>query len=120
MLTFERVDNNISIVKYQNVSLTQMAIFIKAHLDNNCSTIKNQSVKRVLSSSNVPVLRASEELLIDFQKRRKTDFTTTLAWEHFQEMMEDTPLGSTERALAINELHRSFGLPDSSYLSMYI
>ncbi len=114
MLTFTRESNSIAILKYNDVTLDQMANFVRAHLDRNCTSFKGY----VLPVEEEGI-RESEMLMKAWKRARVSDFTLSLQWEHFQEMMEDAPLGSKERAMAIRNHFQHHDLPDTSYLSMF-
>ena len=114
MLTFTRESNSIAILKYNDVTLDQMANFVRAHLDRNCTSFKGYSLPVVEEG-----IRESEMLMKAWKRARVSDFTLSLQWEHFQEMMEDAPLGSKERAMAIRNHFQHHDLPDTSYLSMF-
>jgi hypothetical protein len=106
----------VAIKKYTGVSLNQMADFIKSHLELNCCPQREYR----LPQGNIQTrLRESERVMIAMKKARVTPPKSSLAWEHFEEMMEDAPLCSRERAQVLQEHWRSCGLPDSSYLSMF-
>mmetsp|Transcript_27214 Transcript_27214/g.38710 ORF Transcript_27214/g.38710 Transcript_27214/m.38710 type:complete len:93 (-) Transcript_27214:45-323(-) len=91
-----------------------MAIFVHSHLQQNCFTIRNYSLPNVDDN-----IRESEMVMKEWKRARVSGFTSSLQWEHFQEMMEDAPLGSKERAMVIREHFRHHNLPDTSYLSMF-
>ena len=114
MLTLTRIADNIAIMKYNDVTLDQMANFVRAHLENNCTSFKGYSLPAVDEG-----IRESEMTMKAWKRARVSDFTLSLQWEHFQEMMEDAPLGSKERAMAIRNHFQHHDLPDTSYLSMF-
>ena len=114
LLTFTRESNAIAIIKYEDVSLDQMASFVQVHLDRNCSSHRAYQLPTVDEGN-----RESEVVMKVWKKARVSDFTSSLDWEHFQEMMEDAPVGSKERALAIRDHFHHHGLPDTNYLSMF-
>mmetsp|Transcript_28660 Transcript_28660/g.39337 ORF Transcript_28660/g.39337 Transcript_28660/m.39337 type:complete len:355 (+) Transcript_28660:52-1116(+) len=114
LLTFTRESNKLAILQYSDVTLNQMAIFVHSHLQQNCFTIRNYSLPNVDDN-----IRESEMVMKEWKRARVSGFTSSLQWEHFQEMMEDAPLGSKERAMVIREHFRNRDLPDTSYLSMF-
>jgi hypothetical protein len=114
MLTITRESNSIAILKYNDVTLDQMANFVRDHLDRNCTSFRGYSLPAVDEG-----IRESEMLMKAWKRARVSDFTLSLQWEHFQEMMEDAPLGSKERAMAIRNHFQHHDLPDTSYLSMF-
>ena len=115
VLTFALESGKLTILKYSDVTLDQMAIFVRSHLDQNCSTIRNYSLP---VDADVGI-KESEMVMKEWKRARVSDITSSLQWEHFQEMMEDAPVGSKERAMVIREHFRHHELPDSSYLSMF-
>jgi len=106
----------VSVVRYTGISLNQMAEFIKKHLDLNC--VPQRDYRIPLGDLQVP-LRESEVVMRAMKKARVTTSGTSVVREHFDEMMEDAPLGSMERAQVLQQHWRSCGLPDSRYLSMF-
>ena len=91
-----------------------MALFVCDYLATNCSPQRNYNLP-----SNGAVLNERESLKKDWKKARVSDLSLSLQWEHFHELLEDTPYGSKERAIVIQEHFRSNGIPDTSYLSMF-
>jgi len=113
MLTLTRELNNIAILKYNDVTLEQMANFVRADLDRNCTSLKGYSLPAVDEG-----IRESEVLMKAWKRARVSDFTLSLQWEHFQEMMDDTPLGSKERAVAIRNHFQNVWNPLDTFMSI--
>jgi hypothetical protein len=117
MITFNLEKEELVITRYSNVSLNGMANFISGHLSQNCFNNRAYKFDHVLTESMEE--KKSEMIVKCLKKARVSDVHHTLAWEHFEEMMEDYPIGSSVRAKAIQDHFRSFNLPESNYLSMY-
>jgi len=115
LLTLTMESNKLAILEYSDVTLNQMAIFVHSHLQQNCFPIRSYR----LPDSNEG-LKESEIIMKAWKKARVTDITTSLEWEHFQEMLEDAPVGSKERAMIIRDHFRHHGLPESRYLNMFL
>mmetsp|Transcript_19695 Transcript_19695/g.27054 ORF Transcript_19695/g.27054 Transcript_19695/m.27054 type:complete len:298 (+) Transcript_19695:127-1020(+) len=115
LLTLTMESDKLAILKYSDVTLNQMAIFVHSHLQQNCFPIRSYR----LPDSNEG-LKESEIIMKAWKKARVTDITTSLEWEHFQEMLEDAPVGSKERAMIIRDHFRHHGLPESRYLNMFL
>jgi hypothetical protein len=111
LLTFIRETGKLAIMKYFDVTLDQMAIFVSSHLQQNCFAIRNYSLPDFDDG-----IKESESIKKEWKKLRVSNFTSSLQWEHFQEMMDDAPLGSKKRAMVIKEHFRQL---DLSYLSMF-
>jgi hypothetical protein len=58
MLTFTRESNNFAIMKYDDVTLDQMANFVRAHLDRNCTPRRSYVLPAVDEG-----IRESEQLM---------------------------------------------------------
>jgi len=114
LLTFTRELEKLAIMRYSDVTLDQMAIFVRSHLEQNCSAHRNYSLPAVDDGN-----KESEIVMKAWKRARVSEFTSSIQWEHFQEMMEDAPLGSKERAIVIREHFRHHDLPHSGYLSMF-
>jgi hypothetical protein len=114
LLTFTREAGQLAIMKYFDVTLDRMAIFVTSHLQQNCFAIRNYSLPDVDDG-----IKESVSIKKEWKKLRVSNFTSSLQWEHFQEMMDDAPLGSKKRAMVIKEHFRQHDLPDTSYLSMF-
>jgi len=84
LLTFTRESDKLAILQYSNVTLDQMAIFVRSHLHQNCSTIRNYTLPVADEG-----IRESEIVMKAWKRARVIDFTLSLEWEHFREMMED-------------------------------
>lgn len=112
LYTFVRQNGAIAIKKYVSVSLSQMSVFIFEHLISNCSTQPTYNLSLQLESGQQVQLKEAEEIMRHFKKSRVTNFTSTVAWEYFQEMSEDAPMGSRERAVVIQNHFHSFNLPE--------
>jgi hypothetical protein len=104
----------LAIMRYSDVTLDQMADFVRSHLEQNCSAHRNYSLPAVDDG-----IKESEVVMKAWKRARVSEFTSSIQWEHFQEMMEDAPLGSKERAVVIREHFRHHDLPHSGYLSMF-
>mmetsp|Transcript_33944 Transcript_33944/g.49304 ORF Transcript_33944/g.49304 Transcript_33944/m.49304 type:complete len:298 (-) Transcript_33944:160-1053(-) len=115
LLTLTMESDKLAILKYSDVTLNQMAIFVHSHLQQNCFPIRSYR----LPDSNEG-LKESEIIMKAWKKARVTDITTSLEWEHFQEMLEDAPIGSKERAMIIRDHFRHHGFPESRYLNMFL
>jgi len=115
LLTLTMESDKLAILKYSDVTLNQMAIFVHSHLQQNCFPIRTYS----LPDGNEG-LRESEIIMKAWKKERVSDMTTSLEWEHFQEMLEDAPIGSKERAMIIRDHFRHHGFPESRYLNMFL
>ena len=76
LLTFTRESNDIAIMKYEDVSLDQMAIFVQAHLDSNCSSHRSYKLPTVDEFN-----RESEVLTKVWKKARVSEITSSLEWE---------------------------------------
>ena len=113
LLTFTRELEKLAIMRYSDVTLDQMADFVRSHLEQNCSAHRNYSLPAVDDG-----IKESEVVMKAWKRARVSEFTSSIQWEHFQEMM-DAPLGSKERAVVIREHFRHHDLPHSGYLSMF-
>jgi hypothetical protein len=110
-------DGELGIVRYADLTLQQMMSMITSHLSRNCVPNARFSLTKAVEKEEY---RDKESVQI--QKKFKTDHVsgTSLAMEHFHELLELTPSGSRERAQAIQEFFYSQNLPKSNYLDMYI
>ena len=100
-------------MRYSDVSLNQMANFIKNHLNNNC--VVNRLYR--LPEENAQSDKESDIIIRNFKKARVSNFFSSLQWEHFSEVLEETSFGTKERAHGIQEFFRSMDLPESKYLN---
>jgi hypothetical protein len=116
--TLRRTGNgDIGIVRYEKLTLVQMMSLIISHLNQNCVPDNQFMLHRAVDDE---AFRYKESVQV--QKKFKSSHVTgtSLALEHFHELLELTPSGSRERAQAIQEFFWSQNLPKSNYLDMYI
>lgn len=105
-------NNRIDIKSYLRVSITDMAVLVARHLRDNCTperTYRYHADKDTQKDSVV--------LVTEFKRRRVSH--TSVALEHFNEMLADTELGSSDRAVVIQQYMGSLGY-ESNYLSMFV
>lgn len=118
MLTLSRSENgSIEILKYSNITLSQMATFISQHLSTHCTPERTYRLNYF--TAEIPLTKPSELTLQAFKKRRVTPMQFTLAYEQFSSLLEETELGSQERAQVVQNFFHSNNL-HSSYLSMFV
>ena len=84
----------------------------KHHLTEACVPIKNHSLDGGKKSA--------DDFLRTFKKSRVTPLEDFVVWEQFQEMLQDCPPGTRDRAEIINQLYRSCDIPEPAYLIMYV
>ena len=84
----------------------------KHHLTEACVPIKNHSLDGGKKSA--------DDFLRAFKKSRVTPLEDFVVWEQFQEMLQDCPPGTRDRAEIINQLYRSCDFPEPAYLIMYV
>jgi hypothetical protein len=116
------IDNAWTIKKYANLNLNQLGGLIFNYLRSPAAVPRANYVPAV-SSDGVGATPA-EEAVVGFKRKFKTDLFSTLAWEHYTDMMQGTGLFSTERRQLTNQLFSSWGVElrptvDNS-ASMYI
>jgi len=113
IFTLRRNENeSMSVIIYENLAVSQAAQFIVNHLIEDCVPIKNYVLEQGEKSADV-ALRA-------FKKSRVSALEDSVEWEQFQEMLQDCPPCTSERAEIINQLYRSCGFPQPAYLNMFI
>jgi hypothetical protein len=119
LFTISRGQNNaVSILKYNNLSLNQMASAVALHLEQNCTADKINA-RRTFDQIEQGAKEA-DFVMQAFKKQFVTPVESFLAYEHFNAMLEDTEVGSRERAQVIQTFFRANDLPDTSYLSMFV
>ena len=101
-----------NVVIYEDVELEQAANFIADHLTEACVPIKNHS----LDSGR----KSADDILRTFKKARVSALEDSVVWEQFQEMLQDCPPGTRDRAEIINQLYRACDFPEPAFLSMFV
>jgi hypothetical protein len=113
VFTLNRDENDsISILIYEDLSISQAAKFIADHLAEECVP------KRTHKLENGE--RDVDMILRVFKKSRVSPLEDSVEWEHFQDMLQDCPPGTKERAEIINQLYRSCEFPQPAFLSMFV
>lgn len=110
-LVFNKTYESFQIVRY-TLSLEQATNMIAIHLSEDCRPVVG-----------IPYTHHDHpcgEIVRAFKKARQSELGDSVAWEHFQEMLEDSVPGTRDRALAINTFFSACDFPKPSYLSMYI
>jgi hypothetical protein len=122
VFAYDQTADVLSIVKHINLPLDKLGVLIASHLSNGASSVP--SATYVPSRVGEP---KPEEALVRACKRKwHTDLLSTVAWEHFEEMMPDTMPFSAERRALSNQLFRAWGFdvsgadPVDNSASMYI
>ena len=95
----------ISIVKYADVSLNVLGKLIASHLSNRDCSVPNATYAPTVRGEP----KAEERFVLACKRKWHTDLLTTVAWEHFEEMMPDTRPFSSERRELVGQLFTSWG-----------
>ena len=94
-----------SIVKYTNISLNTLGVLIALHLKDSHSSVPSATYAPTRNGEP----KVEEKLVLAVKRKWQTDLLTTVAWEHFEEMMPDTRPFSLERRGLIGQLLTSWG-----------
>ncbi len=117
VLTLSRSNNGIEILQYGDLTLNQMATFVRQHLSKHCTPDRTYRLNYLLS--DVPLTKPAEQTMQAFKRRRVSSVQLSPGYEQFSSMLEETELGSRERAEVIQNFFHSNNL-HSSYLSMFV
>lgn len=101
-----------SVILYENLTVSQAVQFTVDHLTEYCVPLKSYN----LQTGRRPVdidLRAMKQ-------SRVSQLEDSVEWEQFQDMLQDCPPCTRERAEVINQLYRSCDFPQPAYLSMFV
>lgn len=113
VFTLNRNQNDsISVVIYENLTISQGAKFVADHIAKDCVPTKNHKLELGEKDADL-ILRV-------FKRSRVSPLEDSVEWEHFQDMLQDSAPGTRERAEIINQLYRSCDFPQPSYLSMFV
>jgi hypothetical protein len=93
----------VSIIQYDNISLSQMGAIVASHLR---SPIKAIPRPNYTPKPDEPAAKG----VIGFKRKFKTNLTSTVAWEQYTDMVEDTLPFSAERRFLTNQLFRQWGV----------
>ena len=108
-------DSTVSVVIYDDLSVGQGLCFVVDHILTSCVTTKRYTLPEPEEGE-----RDSITTLRSFKKSRVSPESDCVEWDHFQEMLNDTDLGSRERAAVINQMYSFCDLPRPVYInSMY-
>jgi hypothetical protein len=105
-------NETISVIIYENLTVSQAAKFIVDHLTEYCVPNKNYNLQTGRRPVDVDVQA--------MKQARVSPLEDSVEWEQFQDMLQDCPPCTRERAEVINQLYRSCDFPQPAYLSMFV
>ena len=105
-------NETISVIIYENLTVSQAAKFIVDHLTEYCVPNKNYNLQTGRRPVDVDVKA--------MKQARVSPLEDSVEWEQFQDMLQDCPPCTRERAEVINQLYRSLDFPQPAYLSMFV
>ena len=113
IFTLRRNDNDtISVVIFEDLTVSQALSFIASHITEACVPISNYVVKQGEKEADIT--------LRTFKKARVSALEDCVEWEQFQDMLQDCQPGSKARAEIINQLYRSCDFSPPAFLSMFV
>lgn len=123
IFTLKRVDDgddNVNIVVFENLTVSQAAQYVAHHLAQDCVPSKSHRLGASAGTSSSTQLKEADVVLNAYKKARVSPLEDALVWEHFQDMIHDSAPGTRDRAEVINELYRACDFHQPAYLSMYV
>jgi hypothetical protein len=111
IFTLRRYENDaISVIIYENLTVSQALSFIASHLTEACVPLRHF----VLEQGE----KVADVTLRTFKKARVSPLEDSVVWEQFQDMLQDSQPGTRGRAEIINQLYRSCDFPPPAFLSV--
>lgn len=114
IFTLKRNDNDtISVVIFEDLTVSQALSFIASHISEACVPISNYVVKQGEKEADIT--------LRTFKKARVSALEDCVEWEQFQDMLQDCQPGTKARAeKIINQLYRSCDFSPPAFLSKFV
>ena len=104
---FDALTEVTTMIKYEDLTLVQMGNLVKDFLGSPNCAIPRADYVPVAAQKN-----ENELFCLGYKRKWRSDFTTTVAWEQYVDMLEDTTPFSKDRLVITNQLLQSFGVFD--------